>query len=1124
MFKKLTAIAILVISIPVAAYAGAWTLNTWARSVGGTISVTGGSAYRVTDGSQFTNYTGVQATNTYTVTITPDSGYTANFFKNQTGNTSQGITGAETPNGTATHSSPGTITITSSDASTSLDANFTGSLASVWAVFKQDTIAVTATPDAGSTVNLPVVNGTSLPNVYTGTVAPKNIVFIFTAKPGYVITGVTGATGFTVSNNGSFATVTIPKNYAFSSALSFAATSLASTTVTTPNAGVSQAIGNGATATLAGTYVGPAPAFQNWSCVAKPTGAAQPFAKATGASKTTPALTTNGTYVFQYRVSNTSRALTSVTVYATATPTNLSVGTTCQACHNANGIDDPTINARYVSGNTHVNSTHSACTMCHNGTGFGGHPGNVNDQTVDNKTFVTNFANINGGIQQAGSEGVPSFVATAGSVFCAYCHNSASPYGVPLHVSVPLIAGVTCTGCHTSATGATVGTGDAHSIQPLPSCVACHAIGQAQVNATLVNDNSGVRAITGTAGEFGASTRNNVMGYRSHHIYNGAADPQDAQCIACHLEGKASKRAVSVDAHYHMNDGKVHLRDCNITMGQSESLAGDFAWDPAAPNHKLMDQFCMSCHNAAGAVTAYKNMSTGLKGMTAISGALPLSPTNPFGDQLTNAYDQKVRPGVVDVYSQFNTNNPSHHAVLGKKYTGRTRTAADPRIIASPTTFANNSGAGNAAIHLKGAALASYQYFNGYSSSTAPAVGNGSGSNFPGVRQTLYDAGFFVANYTTLDGNTLGDDSQLHCGDCHSVGQWKNGSAQAVKFTTISTSSALAAPVVTTTAVIGAHGSQNEYMLRTSDGSDSLQMQTLQKAGFPQTTITSVPKQYTVNGTYVCYLCHKQQVYGDGGTTTSGNTMLLKRGLGATVAAGSPHNGIDGSGNCNGTKFSGYGYKGTARYGVLVSGSASPAMGNLFAMTCAHCHNSGQQNFGGIHGANTTYVSYSTNGIDVAGTDFAAPGVGLYQSSTDADGSAYKLNAVAKPSYRFMGGESIRYQGGATASKWEAQALSPLHREGCYNLSQTADKTHLWNTTQPQDAVSSGNAAIVNNHNGDSSWGLNGNDYTSANTDQGSRYAQNNTSTGWGSCNHHQGSTTVGPTSPTRTILRPLVY
>jgi hypothetical protein len=299
-------------------------------------------------------------------------------------------------------------------------------------------------------------------------------------------------------------------------------------------------------------------------------------------------------------------------------------------------------------------------------------------------------------------------------------------------------------------------------------------------------------------------------------------------------------------------------------------------------------------------------------------------------------------------------------------------------------------------------------------------------------------------------------------------------------------------------------------MLRTSNGSDSLQK---------QSSIGKAPRIYT-NGTYVCFLCHIQQLYGDNARAV-GTTAL---GTGAIIASNSEneHGGNLYVGGCNAAIYSGYGQKGTARYGVLVNGKASPAMGNVFAMSCAHCHNSGQQNFGGIHGATGTFLTYSTNGKDVAGST---------KAPNDANGSAYLINVTHKTSYRFMGGESNRYNGGATADKWESQTLTKPHREGCYNLSQTTDATHLWNTTTPltsSSAATGGTTAIQNNGGSDSAWGVT--DYTSTLT---GRYGQNNATgtptaagqtSGWGSCNHHQGSTTTGPTFEGRVVQRPLVY
>jgi hypothetical protein len=468
----------------------------------------------------------------------------------------------------------------------------------------------------------------------------------------------------------------------------------------------------------------------------------------------------------------------------------------------------------------------------------------------------------------------------------------------------------------------------------------------------------------------------------------------------------------------------------------------------------------------------------------------------------------------------MNPANPSHHAVRAQKYSGRTRNAADPngRVVANPAVFTQYSGVGSADIHPNAAGvLTVYQVFGTYStngsgaSHAATATASGFGPQFAGSRTTLYDAGFFVAAYTTLDGATLGDDSQLHCGDCHSVGQYTSNwsalqsgtPAKAVVWANHSSATGTDFTVENTTVTIGAHGSQNEYMLRTSNGTDGLQKQS-------STGKATAAKPYSVNGTYVCFLCHKQDLYGDNPRLTT--TTVLGTGAAAESTSEDEHGGNLYVGGCNAGSNSGYGKKGTARYGVIVNGTSGPSIGNVFAMSCAHCHNSGQQNFGGIHGATGTYTSYSTNGMDVVGTT-KAPG------DNGNPGGGYLLNVTQKKSYRFMGGESNRYNGGATANKWEAQQVNAFHREGCYNLSDTTDATHLWNTTQPMTTAAGSIPAIQNNSGSDSAWGVT--DYT---TSLDGRYGQNNATSGWGSCNHHQGSTTTGPTGPTRVIQRPLVY
>ena len=429
----------------------------------------------------------------------------------------------------------------------------------------------------------------------------------------------------------------------------------------------------------------------------------------------------------------------------------------------------------------------SGCANCHSGS----HDATVHASKLNvNAAFITMTSGVT-----IVSEGSTTVLAKS-VIYCTACHKGSHPIPHPTNLN----AGVTCAACHTDPLGQNTGTGDAHSIQAMPKCVDCHAVQQAQVAPGLVNDNSGVRAILGANSEFAK---------KSHHIFNGVGvAPTDAQCVACHLEGKVVTNygvsSISVDSSVHMTDARIHLRNAHTDA--------DFTWDPqtaASSDHTNMDNFCMSCHSATGADSSMSvSIQAYLNANPAFAGAPLATATNPFGDLVSNSYDKQSRVNVVDVADQFNTGNYSHHAVKGKRYTTRNSATA----VAS---WKNYSAGG------------------GHSTDTA-AQGRPSGSFNSSSQKTLYDGGLLGNNgtagtkYTPLDtakaGTTIGDDSQLHCGDCHTVGQWKLGSS------TNADGSA-------TTGIIGAHGSANEYMLRNSKGTDALH-------GL---------------GTFICYNCHNDK-------------------------------------------------------------------------------------------------------------------------------------------------------------------------------------------------------------------------------------------------------------------------
>ncbi|MDR3580996.1 MAG: hypothetical protein P4L44_13630 [Oryzomonas sp.] len=449
----------------------------------------------------------------------------------------------------------------------------------------------------------------------------------------------------------------------------------------------------------------------------------------------------------------TGAATLSATVGGTSSlvlPTGVAAGASCDACHIAQGLDNGGT-AIYQPWSSSIHKANGVfCAACHQGASTGAHPGIIQ---------------------------------------CASCHSGAA------HPDTSAFTGTnSCQACHSTAAAPHSGK---------EGCVDCHSVAR-NAGTNYVQDNSGVRAIVP---EFNKT---------SHHIFNGTSvAPTDAQCVACHLEGKVSVGAngatnqIVINIAYHMYDNKIHLRNAQTDA--------DLAWDPQAGDSASLtnlDNFCLSCHSAAGATST---QSLAIQHLLSSSrpfvGAPKATAHNPFGDLLSNSYDKQTRPAVVDVNSQFATTNFSHHAVKGPRYTTRHSSTA----VAAWQSYSSAT-----------------QHSTDPTSSAAPRFNSS-------TQRTLFDgavggASLFNASYVPLDtalaGASIGDDSQLHCGDCHTVGQWKVGSS------TNADGSA-------TTAAIGAHGSNNEYMLRNTKGTDKL-------AGL---------------GTFICFNCHNDKA---GGNTNGG--------------------------------------------------------------------------------------------------------------------------------------------------------------------------------------------------------------------------------------------------------------
>jgi hypothetical protein len=639
-------------------------------------------------------------------------------------------------------------------------------------------------------------------------------------------------------------------------------------------------------------------------------------------------------------------------------------------------------------------------------------------------------------------------VQPANSGRCFECHGA--NISAPHRVMGDNLA-TACSKCHAP-----------HNTQ-IPGCIGCHSLPQnASDLGAYVNDNNGVRVITTEFGKW------------SHHVTGVTLN--DAHCAACHLEGKIKDGAVAVDITKHMTDAKIHLRNVDTDA--------DMQWDPAAPSFSTMDNFCLSCHDGNGATSAASQEIQAFINANGIAAAgKSASATNPFGDTISNQYDKMQRPAVVDAAGQFATGNPSHHAVLGKKYSGRTRTPGSRSIDAVAFT-ANSSAA------------------------------------MPGKRSTIYDAGKFNSTYTTLadaagetgarnGGTDLGDDSTLHCADCHTVGQYR---AADVNMAAGSFNKA----------VIGAHGSNNEYLLRNNAGTDAKHTGSSANNTAPDGT-----KPYLV-----CFNCHAVATYG---------------GTAAHAGEHAPSNTTDCNGNYYTAAFNNSSSVGTARlagrnniYGNASYGKRSgSAYGNIYGIQCAACHNSGLDNgFGGIHGSkiqtytdgmgNTSkhrrFLPGLNNSMFVPGTKggFSGGTVAIYKNYSGnrngtgngkTSGQTFSLLPVRNTPY--VSGQkvgSFSYTTGGVSNdlnweQWKQQSIAnqtdPVSGAmGCYTYGApgTIKINALASAGYPADDVR-----------GVATEGIKAYDGTTAAFGT------------WGSCQDHSNQAAKG-TGPTRNVLRPVSY
>ncbi|MBI5360953.1 MAG: hypothetical protein HZA48_10275 [Planctomycetes bacterium] len=250
------------------------------------------------------------------------------------------------------------------------------------------------------------------------------------------------------------------------------------------------------------------------------------------------------------------------------------------------------------------------CYDCH-----GPHGSKGNNGTQPNKKILSD--------QRTGWSNLDTAVAANNRTFCLGCHvasNGVAGSNTVEGIAMNTIPVFPSTGFQPHATTGTDSCSDCHgdnytnntarnAHHPDNSdCKFCHNAAQGSHRQVVQNG--------GTGGDFDDTT---------HHIGDvvGTENVTNADCVMCH---KQSNHPYTTDAT------TIYLR--NVDTGAAITYVRG---DTSSANLTNLDNFCLACHDAAGAN----------------------GDTTPFSDNAV----------ALDVNAQFNTANPSHHAVKGARYT-----------------------------------------------------------------------------------------------------------------------------------------------------------------------------------------------------------------------------------------------------------------------------------------------------------------------------------------------------------------------------------------------------------------------------------------------------------------------
>jgi len=400
---------------------------------------------------------------------------------------------------------------------------------------------------------------------------------------------------------------------------------------------------------------------------------------------------------------------------------------------------------------------------------------------------------------------------------CEVCHTSTS-----YHRN-------TSAGDHTHNTGKQCTVCHAHDnkFKGEGACTSCHNTQQGTAPHIM-------RQVTEAGGDF--------VDNASRHVFGGTVDNWD--CIVCHAEGDTTSYDTTVSTtteHNDLNPGNpdyyktIAMRNVDSTQNPGIANVDFWRWPktccgntPSDADLTRMDTFCMHCHDSdasrggsGGGASGVAVLDSGLgvsnatQSPTLAERLRPFNPTDALDDgtiqtgsaepgaTLTTWFANQSaceakgftwtgsactdkRSRVVDVYGQFNTGNPSHHAVLGQRYTTKNGTDAfcDGSLDRNFEPQADCENAGYVwDTTLYGGPYCIIDPADAPDQATCESLGTGRDTRWivVGWGETAW------ANYTLKNGTSLKAEREtvtLHCADCHTVDTNAHGGGNSYMMTT----------------------------------------------------------------------------------------------------------------------------------------------------------------------------------------------------------------------------------------------------------------------------------------------------------------------------------------------------